>query len=1071
MAFHAHGALHPTSPLFRGRTAELNRLMHWCQGAVAAYVIVYGGRQTGKTSLLHQLEHQLQDTVRVCRVDFQNLPQATAPRMYAFLAQRISLVLPFNPDPTSVIDSSTLGQFLTQALSQPETTKLVVLLDELGALPDTTRDELGNVLRAIFHARLFTPALAKLQVVLTGGIELYDLVVTEVSTLHSICEELYLGDLSEADAVALVADGLEPLPVARAAGEQVGRAVYAWAEGHPYLTQRLGSLLAQAHQTGTPIDTARLNDAVDTVLRHDVLLRNLYSKLTEYQLWEAARRLLTNPTRFSRMDDEMARLELLGLAKDVKGQWGVRNPLIEKALREWLALDSPRQQSPSIVPPITPDVQGKATVNRDNEGQNIGVNYGQIVQHIYRADEPPSADAQPEPEPETAPQPTQPQPQPAVTQPPTPKAQSNQRAEPPVSEPEPITEYDPFAELDGLSDIFDDDPDDFHHSPPLPSGEDNPFYEDALQLGIEAAREGNNDEARSLFRHLTSENSNNVRGWFWLAGVAENREERQMALEKVLEIEPDNELAIQSLNAMGVGYPPVSEPEPVTEDNPFAELDDLSVLFPDQPPPPAPAGKKSPGMTTPLELEPLSDDVRKLLERHDVKRGKKAPGISPTLRLVGVLFVLMLVLLVAAGLFVAFGSGEGSTGESEPTPGSGVAVADTETPTATHEPTVTATLQPTDTPTPQPPTETPTPLPDAVVGEMDLRLRTGPGTNYDIVLAYPPGTALTVLGRNDDSSWFQVEAPDGSVGWMFASLLNINITPASVAVAEIPPTPTAKPASPAAVEVAPGVIMEFVEVPAGPFLMGSSDADALAEAWEKPQHELELPTYWIGKTEVTNAQFRPFVEGDGYRNAEYWTEAGWQWREQENITSPRYWDDATWNGDQQPVVGISWYESVAYARWLSAQTGRDYRLPTEAEWEKAARGPEGLIWPWGNEWQAGLANSAEAGEEKTVPVGGYPDGASPYGALDMAGNVWEWTATKWGKDYPYQLEEEWTEAYLAGTDYDYRVIRGGSWGNEQEFVRGAFRSHDFFNPRYRFYDRFGVRLASHSLPPERTSEQ
>jgi len=270
-----------------------------------------------------------------------------------------------------------------------------------------------------------------------------------------------------------------------------------------------------------------------------------------------------------------------------------------------------------------------------------------------------------------------------------------------------------------------------------------------------------------------------------------------------------------------------------------------------------------------------------------------------------------------------------------------------------------------------------------------------------------------------------------------------------------PPSATALPAS-LTTEIAPGVTMEFVEVPAGPFLMGSSDADDLADDDEKPQHELELPTYWIGKTEVTNAQFRPFVEGDGYSNAEYWTEAGWQWREQENITSPGLWDDATWNGDQQPVVDISWYESVAYARWLSAQTGRDYRLPTEAEWEKAARGPDGLIWSWGNEWQAGLANSREAGEEKTVPVGSYPDGASPYGALDMAGNVWEWTATKWQK-YPYQLEEEWTEEYLAGANG--RMLRGGSLYPHKRFVRGAYR-HIYF-PRHRDVD-FGVRLASHS---------
>jgi formylglycine-generating enzyme required for sulfatase activity len=250
----------------------------------------------------------------------------------------------------------------------------------------------------------------------------------------------------------------------------------------------------------------------------------------------------------------------------------------------------------------------------------------------------------------------------------------------------------------------------------------------------------------------------------------------------------------------------------------------------------------------------------------------------------------------------------------------------------------------------------------------------------------------------------------------------------------------------------------MVEVPAGPFLMGSSDQDKLARDNEKPQHRLELPTYFIGKTPVTNAQFRPFVEGDGYRNQGYWTDVGWQWREQGNITQPEYWNSNTWNGDEYPVVGISWFEAVAYCRWLAAQTGIPFRLPTEAEWEKAARGPEGLIYPWGNRWETGRCNSKEDGKQRTTPVGSYPNGASPYGALDMAGNVWEWCVTKWQKPYPYQLEEEWTEEYLAGNDR--RIVRGGSWFNEQKFVRGANRSSSF-DPCVR--DRNdGVRLSSHS---------
>jgi formylglycine-generating enzyme required for sulfatase activity len=252
----------------------------------------------------------------------------------------------------------------------------------------------------------------------------------------------------------------------------------------------------------------------------------------------------------------------------------------------------------------------------------------------------------------------------------------------------------------------------------------------------------------------------------------------------------------------------------------------------------------------------------------------------------------------------------------------------------------------------------------------------------------------------------------------------------------------------------------MIEIPAGPFLMGGSDDDTMARDNEKPQHRLELPPYWIGKTPVTNAQFRPFVEGDGYTNGDYWTEAGWRWCEESKLMTPRFWDDTMWNSGNYPVVGVSWFEAMAYCRWLAAQTGILFRLPTEAEWEKAARGPDGRIWPWGNTWEDGRCNSKEAGKQRTTPVGSYPTGASPSGVLDMAGNVWEWCVTKWGKTYPYQVEDAWTDAYLAGDTR--RSIRGGSWYNEQEFVRGAYR-YGRDNPRSRF-DNSGLRLARSSLP-------
>jgi formylglycine-generating enzyme required for sulfatase activity/energy-coupling factor transporter ATP-binding protein EcfA2 len=258
-----------------------------------------------------------------------------------------------------------------------------------------------------------------------------------------------------------------------------------------------------------------------------------------------------------------------------------------------------------------------------------------------------------------------------------------------------------------------------------------------------------------------------------------------------------------------------------------------------------------------------------------------------------------------------------------------------------------------------------------------------------------------------------------------------------------------------------GWIPELVEIPAGPFLMGSSDADNDADSDEKPQHEISLPTYSIGKTLVTNAQWRRFIAQGGYTTRDYWTAAGWQWREQKNIRQPEFWDNPKFNGDNQPVVGVSWYEAVAYCRWLSDATGQAFYLPSEAEWEKAARGPDGRIYPWGNVWEPGYCNSKELDLGQTAPVGSFPAGTSPYGALDMAGNVWEWCATKYGKKYPYTLEPEWEAGYLEGTVA--RRLRGGNYYLDRTYVRCAHRND--ITPLFRSFLIIGLRVARRSPHP------
>ncbi|MFM7584039.1 MAG: SUMF1/EgtB/PvdO family nonheme iron enzyme, partial [Caldilinea sp.] len=187
----------------------------------------------------------------------------------------------------------------------------------------------------------------------------------------------------------------------------------------------------------------------------------------------------------------------------------------------------------------------------------------------------------------------------------------------------------------------------------------------------------------------------------------------------------------------------------------------------------------------------------------------------------------------------------------------------------------------------------------------------------------------------------------------------------------------------------------YVYVPAGEFEMGSSNG----ANDESPPHRVYLDAYWIGQTEVTNAQFRRFVDAGGYATERYWSAEGWRARKDNKWNAPRCLDDADFNTDDQPVVCVSWYEAEAYTRWLSEETGERYRLPTEAEWEKAARGTDGRTYPWGNAPPDGTLLIYNQNTWGPSPAGSYPAGASPYGALDMAGNVGEWVNDWYDRSY------------------------------------------------------------------------
>lgn len=230
----------------------------------------------------------------------------------------------------------------------------------------------------------------------------------------------------------------------------------------------------------------------------------------------------------------------------------------------------------------------------------------------------------------------------------------------------------------------------------------------------------------------------------------------------------------------------------------------------------------------------------------------------------------------------------------------------------------------------------------------------------------------------------------------------------------------------------PDIAWRFVE--GGAFTMGSDkrkDPEAFND--ETPQHSERVAAFSIAQYPITYAQYEPFVR-EGYTVREYWTKAGWDWRMDDDIREPTYgWDDADWHIANHPVIGVTWYEAHAYTRWLSAKTGEDIRLPTEAQWEKAARGTDARIYPYEGDFDPAKGNTAESGIGRTSAVGIFAAGASPCGALDMSGNVWEWCVTKWRSDYTSHADDS-----PEGTDG--RVLRGGSWDLVSRLARAASRN-------------------------------
>lgn len=228
----------------------------------------------------------------------------------------------------------------------------------------------------------------------------------------------------------------------------------------------------------------------------------------------------------------------------------------------------------------------------------------------------------------------------------------------------------------------------------------------------------------------------------------------------------------------------------------------------------------------------------------------------------------------------------------------------------------------------------------------------------------------------------------------------------------------------------------MVLVPDGPFIMGLPESDFLAEPHEKPKRFVHLSAYWIDTEPVTNARFRKFMEAGGYQDAQWWATAGWEWRQRHQIEQPAQWGQAGWDGPDQPVAGVSWFEADAYGRWA------DRRLPTDAEWEKAARGTDGRRYPWGDDWPTPDRVNFDNRVGRSTPVGLYPSGISPYGCLDMAGNVNNWVADWYWPDFgPFCVQQgllrnpqlhDKLRTHLGAGPITEKVDRGGGFATPRE---------------------------------------
>jgi len=255
----------------------------------------------------------------------------------------------------------------------------------------------------------------------------------------------------------------------------------------------------------------------------------------------------------------------------------------------------------------------------------------------------------------------------------------------------------------------------------------------------------------------------------------------------------------------------------------------------------------------------------------------------------------------------------------------------------------------------------------------------------------------------------------------------------------------APPRPPRGLDLPPEVL-----VPAGPFTMGT-DIEAWALDNERPARAVHTPAFWIDTVPVSNGDYIAFVDSGGYDDARWWTPEGFTHRVETGLTAPLFWrrEGGQWwrrrfGVDEpvpldEPVQHVCWYEAEAYARWAGK------RLPTEAEWEKAARWDPATgrsrRYPWGDEDPTAQQANLGGAHLQPAPVGSYPDGASPLGVHQLIGDVWEWTASDF-EPYPRFEAFPYREYSAAHFGHGYKVLRGGAWATRAVAIRNTFRNWD-----------------------------